>query len=261
MNVLKQASQLIKVAGALGSAAAFSTMAFGQTGTWFIPLTESAPVTPPNSYEELAMPWVTPEGIPQINLMSMREVEDSILSPGQSIVRVDAGNVSSMFDMIAYDDSGEFLFIPHETPWGAGVSRFDMLNRENHVIFQGDGGGVEGDWSNDYAAFDPCRYTPNGTLFLGEEWSGEGRIIEVLNPFDAPEDISYRELNSIANVAHEGINFSEKYRIGDLLHRRVAFGFDLQICHETTRRLHAWTDFRSSRGRFPFLWRQARGQL
>jgi len=211
MNALINATKLIKVAGAFGSAAAFSSVGMGQTDTWFIPLTESAPVTDPNSYEELAMPWVTPAGVNQTNLMSMREVEDAVLSPGQSVVRVDAGNVSSMFDMIAYDDSGEFLFIPHETPWGAGVSRFDIMTRENHVIFQGDGAGIGGDWSNDYAAFDPCRFTPNKTLFLGEEWSGEGRIIEVLNPFSAPADIEYRELNSIANVAHEGINFSEKY--------------------------------------------------
>ncbi len=65
-----------------------------------------------------------------------------------------------------------------------------------------------GDWSGDYGSFDPCRYTPNGTLFLAEEWTGEGRVIEVRNPFDAPEDVVVRELDSIPNVAHEGINFS-----------------------------------------------------
>ncbi|MDQ8181660.1 alkaline phosphatase PhoX [Pelagicoccus sp. SDUM812005] len=180
----------------------------GGSDVWFQPLTESAPVVPPNHIEELLEPWVAPYGLMQTNLVSLREVEDEVLSPLQSIVRVPAGNSSSMFDMVAYDDTGEFLFIPHETPFGAGVSRHDMAARSTEVIFQGDGGGAEGDWSGDFGAFDPCRYTPNGTLLLAEEWTGEGRVMEVLNPFDAPEDVVVRELDSIANVAHEGINFS-----------------------------------------------------
>ncbi|MCH6258334.1 DUF839 domain-containing protein [Puniceicoccaceae bacterium K14] len=192
-----------------------SQVAFaGGSDIWFEPLTESAPVTDPNSLSELMGPWVTPEGIMQTNLLSLREVEDTVLSPLQSVVRApltSRHNTASMFDMIAYDDTGEFLFIPHETLIGAGVSRHDIEYRSTEVIFEGDGKGLEGDWSNDYGAFDPCRYTPNGTLFLGEEWSGEGRIIEVINPFDNTEDIIARELHSIANVSHEGINFSEKY--------------------------------------------------
>ncbi len=184
----------------------------GGSSTWFEPLTESAPVAAPNALPELFSPWVTPAGIIQTNLLSLREVEDSVLSPLQSIIRVPAGRSSSMFDMIAYDDTGEFLFIPHETPFGAGVSRYDIVNRSNNVIFQGDQKGAIGDWSNDYGAFDPCRFTPNGTLFLAEEWTAEGRVMEVLNPFDAPEDVVVRELKSIANVAHEGINFSKKYK-------------------------------------------------
>ncbi|EDY81330.1 hypothetical protein VDG1235_948 [Verrucomicrobiia bacterium DG1235] len=155
----------------------------------------------------------------QMNLLSMREIEDGVLSPGQSIIRVpdeaqaalNRGlSTASMFDMIAYDPSGEYLFIPHETIVGAGVSRYDFMTEETHVLLRGDLGGIEGDWSADFGAFDPCRYTPNHTLFLGEEWSGQGRIIEVLNPHAAPEDIEWRELHSIANVSHEGINFSPR---------------------------------------------------
>ena len=182
------------------------------TDTWFVPLTESAPVQAPNAFEELAEPWVTPAGIAQVNLLSLREVGDGVLSPGQSIVRVPGlASSSSMFDMIAYDDQGSYLFIPHETFVGAGVSRHDIYNRSTEVLFSGDYGGVSGDWSNDWGAFDPCRFTPNGTLFLGEEWSGQGRIMEVLNPFAAPADIQIRELDSIPNVSHEGINFSKKH--------------------------------------------------
>lgn len=185
-----------------------SAVLAGGTSTWFTPLTESAPVTAPNSLEELNSPWITPADIVQTNLLSLDEVE---ADPTQSIIRVPAGRSSSMIDMIAYDDTGEFLFLPHETPFGAGATRYDLVNDTSHVIFQGDMMGILGDYSNDFGAFDPCRFTPNGTLFLAEEWAGEGRVIEVLNPFAAPQDIEARELHSIANVAHEGINFSEKY--------------------------------------------------
>ena len=214
---------------AVATALAYVPSTHAGTDVWFTPLTESAPVVAPNDLEELTSPWVTPEGLSFKNLMSMREVEDAILSPLQSIIRAqNAGRNASMFDMIAYSPNGKHLFIPHETPWGAGVSRYDIDNNFNEVIFQGDGQGencqffvpeeprtpqdICPDWVNDYAAFDPSRFTPNGTIFLGEEWSGEGRIMEILNPFADVADIQYRELNSIANVAHEGINFSEKYR-------------------------------------------------
>lgn len=184
--------------------------AFAGSDIWFTPLTESAPVTDPNSLEELASPWVTPEGISQKNIVSLREVEDQVLSPGQSIVRAEAaGSSASMFDMIAYDPTGETIFIPHETPWGAGISRYSVYDNHNEIIFAGDGKGRVGDWTNDYAAFDPVRFTPNGTLIAGEEWSGLGRLVEIMNPYAPVEEIEYRILESIANVAHEGINFSK----------------------------------------------------
>jgi hypothetical protein len=203
-----------KLNGGLATVAAILSVATAHAGSdvWFTPLTQSAPVVAPNALEELIAPWATPEGIIQNNLVSLREVEDSVLSPLQSVVRVPAETSSSMFDMLAYDPSGEYIFIPHETPFGAGVSRFDMLTRTTEVLFHGDGEGANGNWANDWGAFDPCRFTPNGTLFLAEEWAGEGRVMEVLNPFASPADVQIRELYSIANVAHEGINFSEKYK-------------------------------------------------
>ncbi len=190
----------------LGAAAAIISQAsVAGTDTFFNPLTQSAAVSTPNSGIELNTPWQTPAGISQQNLMSLNEVEADV---SQSVIRVPAGNVSSMFDMIAYDDSGKYLFIPHETPFGAGASRYDIENDKTEVIFAGDGQGVNGDWTNDYGAFDPSTYTPNGSLLLGEEWTGEGRIIEILNPLAPVEDIEYRELESIANVSHEGLRFS-----------------------------------------------------
>lgn len=208
MKHLKMKYHLALAAGVISSPAALEG-----TETWFTPLTQSAPVVATaNALEELALPWVTPAGISQVNRLSLREVEDQILSPQQSILRINAGNSSSMFDMISYDPTGSYLFIPHETPWGAGVSRYRLYDNFCEVIFAGDGQGETGNWSNDFGAFDPSRWTPNNTLLLGEEWTAEGRIIEILNPLAPAGEIQWRELNSIANVAHEGINFSLKFK-------------------------------------------------
>ncbi|MCB1229645.1 MAG: DUF839 domain-containing protein [Verrucomicrobiae bacterium] len=180
------------------------------TDTWFTPLTTSATVVNPNDIEELTAPWVAPAGLQQINWVSLAEVENPILSPGQTIQRV-AGldAVASMFDMTACHPNGTHLFIPHETEFGAGVTRYDIYANSCQLLFAGDG---SGNWTSDYGAFDPCRWTPNGTLFLAEEWSGTGKVVEVLNPMDDPNSIQTRQLTAIPRVAHEGINFSLKYK-------------------------------------------------
>jgi hypothetical protein len=189
-----------------------SQAALAGTDVWFTPLTESAPVVPANSLGELASPWVTPEGIHQKNIVSLREVEDQVLSPGQSIIRVPGMETSaSMFDMLSYDPTGSYLFIPHETPVGAGCTRVSLYDNHSEVIFAGDQQGAVGNWSNDYGAFDPSRWTPNDTLFLAEEWAGRGRVVEILNPLAPADQIQHRVLESIPNVAHEGINFSQKF--------------------------------------------------
>lgn len=185
---------------------------------YFTPLTESAPVTAPNSYEEMNAPWVVPKGISQVNLTSLQEIEGDpmqsvgrapdISVPGSGEQDVSAGRSQSMFDMAAYDATGRFVFIPHESPWSAGLSRYDRWKDENQLLWSGNGQGANGDWSNDFAAFDPATFTPNCTVLVGEEWSGTGRILETLNPFAPVEDIEVRELDSIANTAHEGLRFS-----------------------------------------------------
>jgi len=199
--------QLLLTAAVLGSLPAYAG-----TNVWFTPLTQSAPVVAPNALEELASPWVSPAGISQKNVLSLREVEDQVLSPGQSVVRVPGqGTSASMFDMLAYDATGNYLFIPHETPIGAGCTRVTLYDNKSEVIFAGDQQGAVGNWANDFGAFDPCRWTPNGTLFLAEEWAGKGRVLEILNPLAPVADIQTRVLESIANVSHEGINFSTKF--------------------------------------------------
>ena len=194
---------------------------------YFNPLTQSTAVASPNHINELSSPWQVPVGMTQRNLMSLREVEADLQ---QSVQRVPAGTMSSMFDMLAYDPSGRYLFIPHETPFGAGLSRYDSATDRTEILFAGSGeAGADSTcpnvacpaWKADFAAFDPARWTPNGTVLLGEEWSGLGRLVEVLKPLaPAPENPvasaltpgeDYRVLESIANVAHEGISFSVKY--------------------------------------------------
>lgn len=182
------------------------------TDVFFNPLTQSSAVATPNHINELTGPWVVPAGVSQENLTSMAEIEADI---DQSVVRVPGlSSGASMWDMVAYDPTGEYIFIPHETASGAGVSRYNIFEDVNEVLFSGDGTGsrgVPGTWESDFGAFDPARFTPMGTVIAGEEWSGEGRVIEILNPMAKPEDIQIRELDVFANVAHEGIMFSRKH--------------------------------------------------
>ncbi|MCH9698366.1 MAG: DUF839 domain-containing protein, partial [Gammaproteobacteria bacterium] len=154
-------------------------------------------------------PWQAPAGVSQTNLTSMAEIEGDTQ---QSVVRVPGlGNLQSMWDMVSFDPTGRYIFIPHETPMGAGVTRYDTSTDKAEVLFAGDSKGVRGetaDWTNDWGAFDPSTFTPNGTVLLGEEWSGLGRIIEIINPLADARDIVIRELESIPNVSHEGLRFS-----------------------------------------------------
>jgi hypothetical protein len=194
----------------IAAGAAAVQPALAGTDIFFNPLTQSSAVATPNHVNELNSPWQTPPGLSQKNLTSLREAEADV---NQSLLRVPgAGTSASMIDMAAFSSDGKYLYLPHETPWGAGASRYDMANDKVELIFAGDGGGLTGNWANDYGAFDPSTFTPNGTLLLGEEWTAEGRIIEILNPHAPRAQIQYRELESIANVAHEGLRFSRDER-------------------------------------------------
>ncbi|MGH8533095.1 MAG: hypothetical protein ACREV1_10330, partial [Gammaproteobacteria bacterium] len=183
-----------------------SHTALAGTDIFFTPLTESALVTLPDSDEEMNAPWVVPAGVSQKNLTSMAEIEADMK---QSVVRAPgAGTSASMWDMVSFDRHGKNIFIPHESPWGAGGSRYNIKQDKNEVMFSGDAGGMNGDWSKDWGAFDPSSYTPNGTVFFAEEWTAEGRVMEVLSPHAPIDKIEVRELDSIANVSHEGLLFS-----------------------------------------------------
>lgn len=197
---------------AAGVMLAATQLANAGTDVFFNPLTQSSAVASPNHVNELNSPWQTPAGIAQKNLTSLSEIEADFT---QSVVRVDQAGTNgrptsaSMFDMVAFDDKAKYIYIPHETLTGAGVTRYNIAADRAETLFAGNGNGLNGDWSNDFGAFDPSTWTPNKTLLLAEEWSGQGRVIEVLNPKAPVEEIEIRELESIANVSHEGLRFSQ----------------------------------------------------
>ena len=182
------------------------------TDLFFNPLTQSAAVAQvPNHVNELNNPWQVPAGVSQVNLTSLHEIEADAT---QSSVRVPGlGTNASMTDMSAFDPTGRFIFLPHETQCGAGVSRYDMETDKTINLFHGDQAGCNPtqDWSKDYGALDPATWSPANTLLVAEEWSGEGRVFEIMNPMAdvaAGEDVIVNELNSIPNVSIEGLQFN-----------------------------------------------------
>lgn len=185
---------------------ALSQVTVAGTEPFFVPLTASATITAVNSIDESNAPWIAPAGVVQTRLTNLAEVE---ADPAQSVVRVPGlGSNASMFDMLDFDPSGRYIFIPHETFVGAGVSRYDTETDTMEVLFAGDMGGLDNDWSADWGAFDPATFTRTGTLLLGEEWSGLGRIMEITNPLAPAHKILKREVTTIPNTSHEGLRFS-----------------------------------------------------
>lgn len=180
------------------------------TDVYFIPLTQSAAVAQvPNHVNELNSPWQVPAGVSYSNLTSLHEIE---ADANQSTIRVPGlGTSASMTDMATFDPSGRYIFLPHETFIGAGVSRYDMVTDTTVNLFKGDMNGAHGDWSGDFGALDPATWSPTGTLLVAEEWSGQGRVFEVMNPMadvNAGEPVVVNELTNIPNVSVEGMQFS-----------------------------------------------------
>ena len=180
---------------------------YAATDVFFNPLTQSAAVAQvPNHINELNSPWQLPAGITYKNLTSLKEIE---ADPSQSSVRVPGlGTGASMTDMAAFDPSGRYIFLPHETMYGAGLSRYDMKTDKTVNLFKGDMNGEHGEWSGDYGALDPATWTPKNTILVAEEWSGQGRMFEVVNPMadvEAGEEVIVNELTNVPNVSIEGL--------------------------------------------------------
>lgn len=206
-------SKLIISSTAAAAALACAVPAHAGTAPYFTPIT-GATVLPANDPTESTGPWTLPAGFTQQKLTSMKEIE---ADAGQSAIRVpNLGNNASMWDMVAFSGDSRYVFIPHETQYGAGVSRYDRTTDKTVRLFGGNNLGQTGDWSADYGAFDPAVLTPTGTLLVAEEWSGQGRIYEVKNPTRAvagPDDfvagVDFNQLTRIPSVSHEGIKFDK----------------------------------------------------
>ncbi|MEZ5558988.1 MAG: DUF839 domain-containing protein [Pseudomonadales bacterium] len=199
-----------KTAVSAGVMLVTAQLAHAATDVYFNPLTQSAAVAQvPNHVNELNSPWQVPAGVSYTNLTSLSEIEADAT---QSTVRVPGlGSNASMTDMSAFDPTGRYIFLPHETQYGAGVSRYDMKTDRTVNLFKGDMNGQSGDWSDDFGALDPATWSPAGTLLVAEEWSGEGRAFEIMNPMadvEAGETVIVNELNSIPNVSIEGLQFN-----------------------------------------------------
>lgn len=184
--------------------------AYAGTDIYFNPLIQSTAVAPvANHVNELNSPWQMPAGVTATNLTSLKEIE---ADGSQSTVRVPTlGSSASMTDMSAFDPTGRYIFLPHETQFGAGLTRYDMVTDKAINLFKGDMNGASGNWTGDYGALDPATWTPVNTLLVGEEWSGQGRLFEVMNPMAdvaGGEAVIVNELNSIPNVSHEGLRFN-----------------------------------------------------
>jgi hypothetical protein len=189
---------------------ACSHTAIAGTDVFFNPLTQSAAVAQvPNHVNELNSPWQVPAGVSYKNLTSLHEIESDA---EQSTVRVPGlGTSASMTDMSAFDPGGRYIFLPHETQYGAGLTRYDMKTDTAINLFKGDMNGAQGDWSGDFGALDPATWTPVNTVIVAEEWSGQGRMFEVKNPMadvKSGETVIVEELTNIPNVSVEGLQFN-----------------------------------------------------
>lgn len=202
--------QFSKTAVFTGVLLACAQTANAGTDVFFNPLTQSAAVAQvPNHVNELNSPWQVPAGVSYTNLTSLHEIE---ADASQSTIRVPGlGQNASMTDMSAFDPTGRFVFLPHETMYGAGLTRYDIKTDRAVNLFRGDMNGAVGNWSGDYGALDPATWTPANTLLVAEEWSGQGRMFEVMNPMadvEAGETVIVNELTNIPNVSIEGLRFN-----------------------------------------------------
>ncbi|MBS4051429.1 MAG: DUF839 domain-containing protein [Methylomonas sp.] len=172
----------------------------------FTPLTASA--TSGNTNEN-TKPFKLPAGWMQTELTDVNAMNALFGGSYPSTFRA--------WDMLDIGGANhEFIYIPHEVQQGAGVTRYNRDNGTAAILLQGNNTGIfqsnPASWSaasDDFGALDPAVLTPWNTLLTGEEWAGNGRLFEMLNPEAATgvADANWRWLSSIPSVSHEGLKF------------------------------------------------------
>jgi len=187
--------------------------AVNATGPYFEPLSEPNTATDADSLNN--NPFSLPPNFSQEFVASRASLSIHFAAKGE-VYPATFGN----WDMLDFGgNNAEYIFIPHEVGDGAGVTRLNRDTGEAVVLLQGipatpfDSDPTDGwDHLNDnFGALDPAKWTSAGTLVVAEEWAGNGRMFELLNPTTAtnPADAQWRWLTSIPSVSHEGVQFDK----------------------------------------------------
>jgi hypothetical protein len=167
--------------------------------------------------DEANAPFLLPDGFEQHLIVDRDTLEAEGLPP-----------TFGLWDMIALDPAGRYVFVPSEVGSGAGVFRYDLETGRHLTLMLGNASGVRtadpsafNPRNDDFSRFDPATYTPWGTVLTGEETTG-GRLFEITNPLVAPAGIPPAVLahvpppfpfvhvawrSKIPAVAHEGLRF------------------------------------------------------
>ncbi len=175
----------------------------------FTPLTASA--TSSNTNEN-TQPFLLPSGWMQTELTDVAAMNAYFASYPATF---------RAWDMLDIGGANhQFIYLPHEVQTGAGVTRFNRNTGDAAILIQGNNTGTfdlnpNDGWNHqadDFGGVDPAVLTPQNTLLMAEEWSGGGRIFEMLNPETAtsPADAQWRWLSKIPSVSHEGLKFDSQ---------------------------------------------------
>lgn len=179
----------------------------------FTPLSSPAKLADVN---EATAPFVLPSGWLQEKITDRDTLS---LGAGSGYATNPANEFKGTFsdwDMVDVSADGRFIYIPFEVQTGAGVGRYDRTTGTYTTLMAGNNtGSFESDptkWNHlndDFGAFDPAVLTPWGTLLVGEEWSGNGRLFEIHNPATAVNNATTQAswLSMIPSVSHEGVKF------------------------------------------------------
>ncbi|MBK8975688.1 MAG: DUF839 domain-containing protein [Planctomycetes bacterium] len=190
-------------------AASFASLSLAAQATFPLPVPVGSPnATPPGSTNgaEGTAPFLAP-----LRMTQTLVVNRDTLTRTQGLPAT-----FGLWDMSAFDPTGRYIFTPSEVSSGCGVFRYDTVTGIATTLMLGNNTGIRESnpaaWdpnNDDYSRFDPCTYTPVGTIILGEETTG-GRMFEVLNPMSPNGPFQVRWLSKIPAMGHEGTRFDSQ---------------------------------------------------
>ncbi|MBO9574244.1 MAG: DUF839 domain-containing protein [Sphingobium sp.] len=115
-------------------------------------------------------------------------------------------NGNSNFDMIVQNETGpnagRYLFTVNEST-GGGLVRYDRVTDTPVQLLEG---GLNG---TSFRSLDPVRWTPWGTVIMGEEVAN-GRVIEIMNPLAAQGSIVAIDRPKLGRASFEGLAWDAK---------------------------------------------------